>query len=60
MCVFTVAAFVEAVGWVAVVGEDDDSVAALLETDGGIDYEAFCAADAEIGVEEEDCGLGII
>ena len=39
------------------VGEDGDFVAAQLEGDGGVDDEAFCAADAEVWVEEDD-GLG--
>lgn len=55
----TIAALVKAVGGVAVVGEDDDSVAALLEADGGIDDETFSAADAEVGMEEDDGGLGV-
>lgn len=50
----TVAALVEAVARVAVVGEDDDAVAAPLQADGGVDDEALRAADAEVWVEEDD------
>jgi len=50
----TVAALVEAVRGVAVVGEDDDAVAALLQADGGVDDEPLGAADAQVRVEEDD------
>jgi len=49
-----IAGFVEAVLWVAVGGEDCDFVAEVLETDCCVDDEAFCAANAEVGVEEDD------
>jgi hypothetical protein len=45
--------FVEAVLGIAVGGEDSDFVAEVLETDCCVDDEAFCAADAEVGVEED-------
>lgn len=46
------------------VGEYDYFVAARLQADGGIDHEALGAADAEIGVEEDDgaerrCAQGV-
>jgi len=44
-------------GRVAVRGEDGDGVAPVLEADGGVDDEAFGAADAEVGVEEDDVFL---
>lgn len=50
----TVASFVEAMGPVAVRGEDGDGVAQVLEADGGVDDEAFGAADAEVRVKEDD------
>lgn len=37
------------------VGEDDDFMAAGLQAHGCVDNEAFCAADAEVGVEEDNC-----
>ncbi len=37
---------------IAVRGEDCDGVAEVLQADGGVDDEAFCTADAEVGVEE--------
>ena len=52
----TIAGFVEAVVGVAVAGEDDDFVAALLKADGGVDDESLGAADAEVGVQK-DYGL---
>lgn len=55
---FTIAALVEAVGRIAVVGEDDDFVAAGLEADCCVDDEAFRAADAEVRMEEDDCAAG--
>jgi hypothetical protein len=54
----TVAALLEAVLGVAVVGEDDDAVAALLQAHGGVDDEAFGAADAQVRVEEDEGALG--
>lgn len=48
------ASFVEAVGGVAVGGVDCDGVAEGLEGEGGVEDEAFGAADAEVGVEEYD------
>ena len=39
---------------VAVAGEDRHFVAEILKADGGVDDEAFGAADAEIWVEEDD------
>lgn len=39
---------------IAVRGEDGDPVAERLQTNGGIDDEAFGAADAKVGVEEDD------
>lgn len=55
--VLTIAGFVEAVRRIAVRGEDGDGVAKVLQTDGGVDDEAFGAADAEVGVEEDDVFL---
>lgn len=54
MGVCTIVAFVEAVGWVAVVGVDDDFVAAGLETDCGVDDETLGAADSKVWMEEDD------
>lgn len=51
----TVAALVKAVARVAVVGEDDDAVAAFLQADSSVDDEAFCAADAQVWMEKDDC-----
>lgn len=42
---------------IAVVGEDDDAVASLLQADGRIDDEALRSADAQIGMEEDDGAL---
>lgn len=39
---------------IAVRGEDGDLVAERLQPDGGIDDEAFSAANAKVGVEEDD------
>ena len=39
---------------VAVRSEDGDLVAKRLKTYGGVDYEALGAANAEVGVEEDD------
>ena len=50
----TISSFVKAVSRIAVAGEDRDAVAKILEADGGIDDETLGAADAEIGVEEDD------
>lgn len=50
----TIVAFVEAVGWIAVVGVDDYFVAAGLEADCGVDDETLGAADAEVWMEEDD------
>lgn len=48
-----IAGFVEAVLGIAVGGEDGDFVAEVLEADCCVDDEAFSAADAEVGVEED-------
>lgn len=40
--------------WVAVGCEDCDFMASVLETDGGIYYQAFGTTDAQIGMEEDD------
>lgn len=48
-----VAGFVEAVLRVAVGGEDCDFVAKILQAYGCVYYEAFCAADPKVGVEED-------
>ena len=55
----TIAGFVEAVGWIAMAGENDDLVATILEANGGIDYETLSTADAQIGMEK-DYGLGLV
>lgn len=53
------AGIVEAVGGVAVRGVDCDGVAEGLEGEGGVEDEAFGAADAEVRVEEDDAaGVG--
>lgn len=39
---------------VPVGGKDCDCVAVGLEREGGVEEEAFGAADAEVGVEEDD------
>lgn len=49
-----IAGFVEAVLGVAVGGEDCDFVAEVLQAYCGVDDEALGAADAEVGVEEDD------
>lgn len=49
-----VAGFVEAVTRVAVAREDDDSVAALLQANGGVHDQALGAADAQIRVQKDD------
>jgi hypothetical protein len=54
----TIAALLEAVLGVAVVGEDDDAVAALLQAHGGVDNETLGAADAQVWVEEDEGALG--
>lgn len=51
----TVATLVEAVAGVAVVGKDDDAMAAFLQADSSVDDEAFSAADAQVWMEEDDC-----
>lgn len=51
----TIATLVEAMCRIAVVGEDDDFMAAGLQAHGCVDDEAFCAANAKIGVEEDNC-----
>lgn len=56
----TVATFVEAVGRVAVVREDDDAAAARLQAHGSVDDEPLCAADAQVRVEEDDGALVVI
>lgn len=48
----TITALVEAVGRVAVVGKDDDTVAKLLKTNRSVYNKALSATDAEIGVEK--------
>lgn len=50
----TIAGFIEAVVRVAVACKDDDLVAAFLQADGRVDDETLCAADAEVGVQEDD------
>jgi hypothetical protein len=54
----TVAGLGETVFGVAMRGVDCDAVSSLLEAYCGVDYEPFCAADAEVGVEEYDVFLG--
>lgn len=49
-----VTGFVEAVRRVPVRGVDCDAVAEGLEGEGGVEDEALGAADAEVGVEEDD------
>lgn len=44
---------------VPVRGIDGDSVAAGLERQGDVDNEAFCAANAEVGMDDGDIG-GVI
>ena len=51
----TVADLVEAVAAIAVAREDDDAVAALLQTDGGVDDQPLGAAYAEVWVQKHDC-----
>ena len=38
-------------------GVDGDTVASILESDGGVDDEALSAANAEIGMDEENVPL---
>ena len=45
---------------VAVVGEDDDAVAAFLEANGGINDQALGAANAQVRVEEDDGTLVLL
>jgi hypothetical protein len=59
-------ALIEAMVWVAMVGEDDNFVPALLKANGGIDDEALSTTNAQVGVEEDDgplpfarVGLGV-
>lgn len=56
----TVASLIEAVLGVAVAGEDDDLVAAILEADGGVYNEPFSATDTQVWVEKHDGALGLI
>lgn len=50
----TVASFIKAMARVAVAREDDDLVSAVLHADGGIDDQALSAADAQVGMQEDD------
>lgn len=50
----TISRLVEAMAGVAMGREDRDFVAALLQSDGGVDDEPLGATDAEVGVEEDD------
>ena len=50
----TVAGLIEARAGVAVGGEDGHPVTASLQSDGGVDDEAFGPADAQVGMEEDD------
>jgi hypothetical protein len=45
---------------IAVVGVDDDPTAAVLQADGGVDDKPLSAADAEVGVEEDDGALAVV
>jgi hypothetical protein len=42
----TISRLVETVLWIAMAREDDDFVAAVLEANGGVYYEAFGTSDA--------------
>lgn len=42
------------------VGIDDDPTAAVLQADSGVDDEPLSAADAEVGVEEDDGALAVV
>jgi hypothetical protein len=48
----TITGFVEAVARVAVACEYHHLVPSVLEANGGIDDEALCSADAQIGMQE--------
>jgi hypothetical protein len=50
----TIAGLVEAVGAIAMRRENGDFVAAVLETDGGIDDKALGSPNAQVGMEEDD------
>lgn len=50
----TIARLVEAVLGIAVAREDRHRVPALLQANSGIDNQALCAANAQVGVEEDD------
>lgn len=54
----TVASFIKAMAGVAVAREDDDPVSAVLHADGGIDDQALSAADAQVGMQEDDSLAG--
>lgn len=52
----TITSFIEAVTRVAVAGEDDDFVPPILQTNSGVDDQAFGSANAQVGMQE-DYGL---
>lgn len=51
----TISCLVEAVLGITVACENDDLVAEVLQTDGGVHDEALCATNAQIWMEEDYC-----
>lgn len=50
----TIARFIEAVLWITVARKNCHLMPAFLKADGGIDNQAFGAANAQVWVEEDD------
>ena len=50
----TISAFIKTVVWIAVVCKYHNLVAPLLQANRSIHDEAFCTANAQIGMEEDN------
>lgn len=57
MLPLTIATFVKAVVAIAMVGKDDNVVSALLQPNRRIDNQPLRTADAQVGMEEDDCAV---
>jgi len=57
--VLTVASFVKAMAGIAMRREDGDLVAAILQPDGGINYQSLGPADAQVRMEEDNVLLRV-